>query len=195
MDYNVWDTCLLFPWGLSREECASWVQAWGSILAIVLAVGIAVYQAKKQQKITLDALAERRRQDHMRTAETLSALAKSSLKLQRAMTGKLNSREAVFDAAKDGLPFDMPSLRALERSLDSIELHALPASLIDRSMILSATVRQFRAKVEMALQWYNLMDAAAYDDFFKTLDEMNSSLKRTAEDFDAELLRLGEAQA
>jgi hypothetical protein len=34
MAYNVWETCMLVP-GFSRSECAAWVQAWGSIVAIV----------------------------------------------------------------------------------------------------------------------------------------------------------------
>jgi hypothetical protein len=36
MGYNIWESCVLFP-GFSRSECASWVQAWGSIGAIVAA--------------------------------------------------------------------------------------------------------------------------------------------------------------
>ncbi len=188
--YKVLETCILFPWGLSRGECASWVQAWGSILAIIFAVFIAIYQARRQQKNTINAIVEQRRQDHLWTAETLSELTKNSLKLQKHIAGKLNSREAVHDAAEDGLPFDMPGLRALEHSLDSIDLHSLPASLVALSMILSSTVRQFRSKVEMALQFNREMDGAAFNDFFETLNAMNASLEKTADDFDAELQRL-----
>jgi type II secretory pathway component PulF len=51
---SVFDTCLLVP-GFTRSECASWVQAWGSIAAIVGAFAIAYFQARQQQ------FAERRR--------------------------------------------------------------------------------------------------------------------------------------
>src|SRR6476469_1237636 len=37
MAYDVWQTCVFVP-GLSRGECASWVQAWGSIGAVLVAV-------------------------------------------------------------------------------------------------------------------------------------------------------------
>lgn len=37
------DTCFLVP-GISRGECASWVQAWGSIVAIIAAAGIVFVQ-------------------------------------------------------------------------------------------------------------------------------------------------------
>lgn len=43
MDYNVWETCMLVP-GFSRDECASWVQAWVSGLAIA-ATGYGVHRA------------------------------------------------------------------------------------------------------------------------------------------------------
>lgn len=43
---NVWQTCFLVP-GLTRSECASWVQAWGSILAIFAAVILALWQQRR----------------------------------------------------------------------------------------------------------------------------------------------------
>ncbi|MBK6007626.1 hypothetical protein JJB11_16120 [Ramlibacter ginsenosidimutans] len=33
MAYDIFQSCMLVP-GLSRSECASWVQAWGSLIAI-----------------------------------------------------------------------------------------------------------------------------------------------------------------
>lgn len=36
------ETCMLIDMGLNRSECASWIQAWGSILAIAGAVGAVV---------------------------------------------------------------------------------------------------------------------------------------------------------
>lgn len=40
---DVWQTCFFVP-GFTRSECASWVQAWGSVLAILAAIGIAAWQ-------------------------------------------------------------------------------------------------------------------------------------------------------
>ncbi|HKQ24736.1 MAG TPA: hypothetical protein VJT81_09880 [Burkholderiales bacterium] len=155
-----------------------------------MAVGVAVYQAKKQQQNTMEALAEERRQDYLRTAETFHELAKNCLKLQRFIAGKLVSRDAVYTAASDGLPFDMPNLRAMEHYLDGIELHSLPASLVSLALILSSTVRQFRAKVEKAFQYHRQMDAEEYQDFFATLGKMTNSLEQTVWDFGAELKKL-----
>lgn len=43
MAYDVWQTCMLVS-GVDERDCASWVQAWGSIAAILAAVGIAWWQ-------------------------------------------------------------------------------------------------------------------------------------------------------
>lgn len=37
MTYELWDSCLLVP-GITMTACAAWVQAWGSIGAILVAV-------------------------------------------------------------------------------------------------------------------------------------------------------------
>jgi hypothetical protein len=190
MDYKVCETCLFLPISLTRSECAAWVQAWGTILAILGAFGVAFYQSNRSFKIAMTQIAEERRQDHVRTAETLSKIAQNTLKLQKFISAKLNSRTEVHEAAEFGLPFDMPALRALERSIDGIQLHELPASLVGLSLILSSTVRQFRMKVEMAFANHHKMDAGSFDDFFKTLNELNQSLELTVADFDAELIRV-----
>ena len=47
MEYRIFETCIFFP-GVTRVECASWVQAWGSIGAILGAM-FAVYWAHQLQ--------------------------------------------------------------------------------------------------------------------------------------------------
>lgn len=49
MIYDIWSTCMLVP-GFSRSECASWVQAWGSVLAILAAPAIAMWQMQHHAK-------------------------------------------------------------------------------------------------------------------------------------------------
>ena len=38
MTYDISPTCMLINMGLTRGECASWVQAWGSIIAIIVLI-------------------------------------------------------------------------------------------------------------------------------------------------------------
>lgn len=54
-----WESCMLVR-GLSPSECASWVQAWGSIAAILIAVAVAWWQwfsAKLKEAMREKALA------------------------------------------------------------------------------------------------------------------------------------------
>lgn len=50
MAYVISETCMLVNLGLTRGECASWVQAWGSILAIVVAILVVVLGHGLQQR-------------------------------------------------------------------------------------------------------------------------------------------------
>ena len=50
MPYNICETCLLFPIDLTRSECASWVQALGSIAAILIAIAVFRLQQLSEAK-------------------------------------------------------------------------------------------------------------------------------------------------
>jgi hypothetical protein len=107
--------------------------------------------------------------------------------VQKHVAAKLDSREAIQTAAEDRLPFDMPEAYALVRALDSIELHLLPASLISSAMIVGATFRQFRIKVDMVFDTHRKRDGAAFADFFETMKQMQESMRLTVADLDKEL--------
>lgn len=87
------------------------------------------------------------------------------LKVQAHVAKKLGSRESIAAVADDRLAFDWPEVIALERALNQVEIHRLPAELVSLSLIVAATVRQFRIKVEMALDTHRQMDAVAMIDF------------------------------
>lgn len=52
-----WDTCMLVR-GLNPSECASWVQAWGSIVGIAAASAGVFWQVRKQRQQALEARVE-----------------------------------------------------------------------------------------------------------------------------------------
>lgn len=58
-DYDLWQTCVLVP-GLSASACASWVQAWGSIGALAIAVGLqvraSIERVREQNRAKFDAI-------------------------------------------------------------------------------------------------------------------------------------------
>lgn len=58
MPHDVWQTCFFVP-GLTRSECASWVQAWGSIGAVLVAIWVANRRAVQQRSDRLQQNADR----------------------------------------------------------------------------------------------------------------------------------------
>lgn len=175
---------------LTSAEWAAWVQAVGSILAILGAAGIAVWQARKQHKSALALHAAEQR--HMKTelAKTLAVLAQNCSKAMAHLTGQMPSREAIYEIVEGRVHFDLGELARLDATMAGIPLYSLPSSLVTPTMIMSATVRQFREKVEMVLRVQRTMDAAAFEDFFRVLAEMNASMKATCEDVSREVERV-----
>jgi hypothetical protein len=105
-----------------------------------------------------------------------------------------NDRANVHAIAAGEKHLDFGEIVRIEQALLGIPLHSLPAKLVTDTMIVSATVRQFRAKVQDALRYHREMDADAFADLFKTTAEMRESLKQSCDDIEAKL-RAVEASA
>ena len=183
-------TTVCFTSNLTSAEWAAWVQAVGSILAILGAAGIAVWLTRKQHNTALALHAAEQRHTKTELARTLSVLAQNCLKAMAFLTGQVKDREAVHEIAEGHIHFDLAELTRVDAAIAGIPLYSLPSSLVTPMMILSATVRQFREKVEMVLRAHRSMDTAAFEDFFRALGEMNESLKATCEDIAKEVERL-----
>ncbi len=105
---------------------------------------------------------------------------------------QIDSRENVYEAAEGYKHFDVEQLERLDQALASIPLQTLPSTLVTPMMILGATVRQYRSKVEQVLRVHRTMDAENFEDFFRTLEEMKASLEATCADIDADVKCLRE---
>lgn len=173
---------LCFLSGLTSSEWASWVQAVGSILAIVGAAWIARYQAKLQRDSALELHRTERLTARREVAETLSVLAQNSATAMAHVSGQLRDREAVHQVAEGFIHCDIGEVQRLDGYLAAIPLHELPSSLVTLTMILCSAVRQFREKTEMALRLHRQMDANMFEEFFRTLAQMNESVKATCKD-------------
>jgi hypothetical protein len=173
---------LCFLSNLTSSEWASWVQAVGSVFAIVAAALIARHQAKLQHRSALNLLRTERITARVEIADTLAVLAGNAAKALAQVSGQLPDREAVHRAAEGSIRCDIGEVKRIEGYLNAVPLHDLPGQLVTFTMILSATVRQFREKVEMAFRLHREMDAAMFDDFFATLKQMNESLQATCKD-------------
>ncbi len=181
---------LCFLSNLTSAEWAAWVQAIGSIIAIFAAAGIAIYVAKLQHENGLKLHETEKRTEKIEIAKTLFVLATNSSKAIKHIAILLNDRSAVHNAAEGLQPCDVGELQRINKYLNAIPLHTVPHSMVTHTMILGSTVRQFKEKVEMALNLHREMDADMFDDFFQTIGEMNTSIEVTCKDIDAEVKRL-----
>ena len=78
----------------------------------------------------------------------------------------------------------------MDDALAGIPLHELPDTLVTPTMIFGGIVRQFREKTEQVLGAFGKMDENDFDDFFKSLEEMNQSFDQTCSDVEAILVEL-----
>lgn len=106
MDYMPWNACLLIKPTLessSGSDTAAWVQAVGSVLAILVAVGVAWYQARKQQELNRETLWQQYSMSLVKSAETFAEIASAASKVLKRISSQLDSRTKVLAAAEDRL--------------------------------------------------------------------------------------------
>ncbi len=173
---------LCFASNLTSAEWAAWAQAIGSILAILSAVGIAVYVAHKQHKNALALHIAEQRYARSETTKTLLVLAQNCTKAVDVVIGQVDDRTAVYEISEGRAPCYIEEIVRLDSAIMGIPVHNIPSSLVTPTMALSATVRQFREKVETVLRVHRTMDSSDFEVFFRIIGEMRDSLKGTCED-------------
>lgn len=177
--------CLLT--NLTSAEWAAWVQAIGSVVAIIAAAWIAIHQAKLQHRNALQLHFTEQQSAKLDIAKTLFVLATNSSIAMKHITGQLKDRESIQQVAEGLIHCDIGELQRIDAHLNAIPLHSIPSSLVTPTMVLGATVRQFKEKTEMAVRAHRQMDAAMFEDFFRTIVEMNASVAATSVDIQAEV--------
>ena len=186
---------LCFLSNLTGAEWASWVQAVGSVAAIIAAAWIAIHQAKLQHKHALALHITEQQTAKVDVAKTLFVLATNSSIATKHITGQLKDRESIHLVAEGLMHCDIGELKRIDGHLNAIPLHTIPYSLVTPTMALGATVRQFKEKTEMGIRHHRQMDAAMFDDFFRSISEMNTSLEETCKDIQSEIKNLEQKAA
>lgn len=181
---------LCFFSNITSAEWAAWVQAVGSVLAIIAAAWIAIHQSNLQHKNSIDLHKIQKLTEQTDITRTLSVLAVNSSKAMKHISIQLNDREAVHKAAEGLVHCDIGEMVRIDTYLSDIPLHTLPHSMVTQTMILGSTVRQFKEKIEMALQLHRKMDADMFKEFFQTTQEMNASIETTCIEIAAVAKRL-----
>ena len=164
---------------LVNSEWPAWVQAIGSIVAIIGAAGIAIWQSNRQHKNSLDLLSTEHRLARLETAQALLSLSTSSLKMLNHYAKLLPDRYAVHHFGDGITHLDTNELRVVEGAVNAIPLYSLPHQLVSLTMMLGSTLRQFREHIELTIQVHRKMDADQFNSFFANMADMRRSLKET----------------
>lgn len=116
--------CFGFFEDLGPAECAAWVQAWGSIIAILAAIGIAAWQRHQ------DHVRERTREraTQLRMLDTILALARRADWLVGQVPGP-TTPEAAVDAFLKGV-----STADYQRTLEALESISVATAPDGRSL-------------------------------------------------------------
>ena len=175
---------LCFSTNLTSNELASWVQAIGTIFAVLAAAIIAVWQSRRQHHNALIIYKEEQRHASLEQAKTLLTLCQNCLKATKHFASEMNDRESIYLIVTRGKYLDYGELQSLRNATSNIPLHSIPSTLITHAMVLGANIRQFKQNVDMALELHRNMDSAQFETFFKTLKEINASLELTCSDIE-----------
>jgi hypothetical protein len=111
MDYDICNTCLLVPVSFTRTECAAWVQAIGSVGAIIIGILAIIYQQSKEEARRVEAL-------RLESRNQLNALKWIFLEISnqaQICLNKLNSEYVRWDIQAN-------EFQELARRIDSIPL-------------------------------------------------------------------------
>jgi hypothetical protein len=177
---------LCFSTKLSSADMAAWVQAVGSIVAILVALAVALITLTVQRNQAL-ALEEKRRRDAViDKAKTVQDLAKRAWQLTGYLRNQLkDDRNIVAQMASKQLHFDLPGLKYIEEQLTTIPLYLLPQPIVVYPIMLTTTIRQVREKIELVFTIHQKMDGSDFQRFFDDLRTMIDTVKRDSDSLDA----------
>ena len=109
---------LCFLSNLTSAEWAAWVQAIGSIVAIIAAAWIAIHVVKRQHQNALELHKTEKRTEKVETAKTLFVLASNSSKAMKHIATQLSNRETVHNAAEGLISCDIGELSRINNYLN-----------------------------------------------------------------------------
>ncbi len=175
---------LCFSTDLTSTALAAWVQAIGTIVAVLAAATIAVWQSRRQYQNALAIHKEEQRHDSLEQAKTLFTLCQNCSKATKHFATEMSDRESVYLIATQKKYLDFGELQSLRNATSNIPLHSLPSTLITHAMVLGANIRQFKQNIDTAIQLHKNMDTIQFEIFFNILKEINNSLELTCSDIE-----------
>lgn len=167
------------------QAFAGWVQAIGSILAILYAVKISTDQSRRQFE-------DARRLQRIDQANAALSVSKSTIAIASNVRSSLaslidqfgHSRTTVMVLADRDSTFDRRVVSEMRSDLEAIPLHELPSSrLVTELLALRSIIQKATVRIEAALDNSRTMDGHDYQMFFDHLDrayaDFNTHLRET----------------
>lgn len=173
---------------LTSAELASWIQAVGSIAAILGAAWVAWFQTQRQFRNELRLQKAAVAAHRTEVSRTLLKLVENTYDAMTYVSGKLSDREVVHRVAEGQESCGIGELGRLEAYLRAIPLHDLPDTLVTPALVLASTLGQFREKVEMVLRLHRAMTAENFEDFFSTMANMKEVIAEMRRDIEREVV-------
>lgn len=169
MAYEVWNTCFLVPEIVARD-CASWVQAWGSLGALAVAIGVGWYQARRSAKSAEAAI---KHSEHLldlqrvdRVAEAFAAplaigdafvsTAKElCAEFLRKAEGKKGARPIPSPPPQDFVPKELyQRLESIKAAFDGLPVHSVPGGPgVSLMLALRMSIRRAIIEADVFEQW------------------------------------------
>ena len=171
----------LFFWDLKAEACASWVQAWGSIIALAITGGGLVYQAHKQRELDAARFRRSAAEAYLRRAGGLSALAEAAKTTLVKLIEEVSDRQALANVVTRGAhEFVLDELAAMENWLQGVPVYDLPQEVVCEMLVLASNVRQLRRILAVAFSGQGL-STAEFASFRETLPKARASIEHSAD--------------
>ncbi len=177
------DSILDFFCNLQNGDKAGWIQAIGTVLAILASSWIAAWQAKSQYKNSLKLQNIQDKNQEIVLTESVVAIIKNSASRVKYVYDTLSTRQDVYDVALKIKYYDFEGLKDVIESLKQIPLKDLPSpKLVTAIMILISSIRQLEIQVDKTIAHHSKLNASEYSTFFLTLLQIKDSTEKTYED-------------
>lgn len=147
------DLILDFFYKLNNGDKAGWIQALGSVFAILASGLIAAWQAKSQYKNSLRLQRIQEKNKEIVLTESVIEIIRNSASNVEHVYESLSTRQDIYDVATKNKYYDFEGLNDVIHSLKQIPLKdLLSPKLVTAIMILISSIRQLEIQVDKTIQ-------------------------------------------
>jgi hypothetical protein len=162
--------------GLKASDCASWVQAWFTLLAAIIAIVGVWFSLRGQAKLIHSQIEAQRLADISARAEAFSEVINRALVMITTLIQEADCRDKFINSANINPPGVMRELLALQAVFDHFPLHEMPPVLLSTALLSSSCLRQFIITFDSAVREARQMDAQSFDAFHNEVMEIRQAL-------------------